>query len=57
MKAPGRLVFVGNSFTYDNGGLENHVKQLAEAANPPQRITSDRATKGGATLKILQELK
>lgn len=55
-KAPGRLLFVGNSFTYYNGGLENHVKQLAESANPPLRITGDRATKGGATLKILNGL-
>ena len=56
-KAPGRLLFVGNSFTYYNGGLENHVRQLAESANPPHRITADRATKSGATLKILHELK
>jgi hypothetical protein len=56
-KAPGRLLFVGNSFTYYNGGLENHVRQLAESADPPHRITADRATKGGATLKILHELK
>ena len=56
VKAPERLLFVGNSFTYYNGGLENHVKQLAESANPPRRITSDRATQGGATLKILHGL-
>lgn len=56
VKAPGRLLFVGNSFTYYNGGLENHVKQLAESANPPRHITADRATKGGATLKILRGL-
>ena len=55
-KVPERLLFVGNSFTYYNGGLENHVKQLAESANPPRRITSDRATQGGATLKTLHGL-
>ena len=54
MNLPRRILFVGNSFTYYNGGLENHVKQLAESANPPRRITADRATKGGATLKILR---
>ena len=57
VKTPGRLLFVGNSFTYYNGGLENHVKQLAKSANPPRRITCDRTTKGGATLKVLHEQK
>ena len=57
LKAPGRLLFVGNSFTYYNGGLEHHVKELAESANPPRRVVADRAAKGGATLQILQELK
>ena len=38
LKAPGRLLFVGNSFTYYNGGLEHHVKQLAGSASPPRRM-------------------
>ena len=54
MKTPHRILFVGNSFTYYNGGLENHFRQLAESAHPPQVLIADRATKGGATLKILQ---
>lgn len=53
---PARLLFVGNSFTYYNGGLENHVKALADSAHPPRRIIADRATKGGATLQVLQGL-
>lgn len=57
VKMPGRLLFIGNSFTYYNGGLEYHVKQLADSANPPRRIESDRATKGGATLRILHSQK
>lgn len=56
MKTPHRILFVGNSFTYYNGGLENHFKQLAESAHPPRLVIADRATKGGATLKILQGL-
>ena len=56
MKTPHRILFVGNSFTYYNGGLENHFRQLAESAQPPQVLIADRATKGGATLKILQGL-
>jgi len=54
---PARLLLIGNSFTYYNGGLEEHLRQLAASANPPRRIASDRATKGGATLKILQAQK
>jgi len=51
---PRRLLFVGNSFTYYNGGLENQVRHLANSARPPRNIEADRATQGGATLKILQ---
>lgn len=56
MKTPHRILFVGNSFTYYNGGLENHFRQLAESARPPRVVVADRVTKGGATLKILQGL-
>lgn len=55
-KAPGQLLFVGNSFTCYNGGLEHHVKQLAGSASAPRRIGADRAAKSGATLKIFNEL-
>ena len=54
MKTPHRILFVGNSFTYYNGGLENHFRQLAESALPPRILIADRATKGGTTLEILQ---
>lgn len=53
-KTPQRILFVGDSFTHYNGGLENHFRKLAESAMPPQVIQTDRASKGGATLKILQ---
>lgn len=56
MKSPPRLLFVGNSFTFYNGGLENHFRLLAESARPPHILVADQATKGGATLKILQGL-
>ena len=54
VKPPARLLFIGNSFTYYNGGLENHVRELAASARPPKFWQTDRAAKGGATLKILQ---
>ena len=53
VQPPRRVLFVGNSFTYYNGGLENQVKQLAYSAQPNRKFEVDRATQGGATLKIL----
>ncbi len=44
---------MGDSFTFCNGGLENHVKQLAASARPPRSVIVDSDTQGGATLKIL----
>jgi hypothetical protein len=52
-QAPQKLLFVGDSFTFCNGGLENHVKQLAASARPPRNIVSESDTQGGATLKVL----
>jgi len=51
-----RILFVGNSFTYYNGGLDTHFQRLADSAVPPRVLHADRATKGGATLQILQGL-
>ena len=56
VKSPNRVLIVGNSFTYYNGGLEKHVKQLVLAANGDSSSQANRATKGGATLKILDNL-
>ncbi len=50
---PHRLLFVGDSFTFCNGGMDRHVKLLAASAPRPRDITTDSATQGGATLKIL----
>jgi hypothetical protein len=52
--SPMRLLFLGNSFTYYNGGLETHLRLLAQSAKTPLLMETDRVTKGGATLKILQ---
>lgn len=49
-----RLLFLGNSFTYYNGGIETHVRLLAQGAKTPLLMEADRITKGGATLKTLQ---
>ena len=34
---PRRILFVGNSFTYFNGGLHAHLRELIEAADPGTR--------------------
>lgn len=51
-----RLLFVGNSFTYYHGGLENHVRRLAASVNPPVFVEAERVTKGGATLQVMWNL-
>lgn len=51
---PGRILFVGDSFTGTNGGLENYVRELAASATPPKKLQADENTQGGATLKIQQ---
>ena len=51
-----RILFVGNSFTYYNGGLDHHFQELARSAAPARAVTAERVTKGGATLRILQQL-
>jgi hypothetical protein len=57
-KAPASSVlFIGDSFTYAQGGVDAHFKKLAEAATPPIAVTTDRAVKGGAFLKVLWELR
>jgi len=50
---PSKILFLGNSFTYRNGGLEMHIKKIDSSTNNPQILKANRATKGGATLKIL----
>lgn len=53
--APTKLLFLGNSFTYRNGGLEMHIKKMDSSTHRASIKLSNRATKGGATLKILYQ--
>lgn len=50
-----KLLFLGNSLTYRNGGIEKHIVALAASAPTPKIIVANKATKGGATLKILND--
>jgi hypothetical protein len=51
-----KVLFIGDSFTYTQGGLYSHVEKLAAAATPPIAVTTDKAVQGGAFLKVLWEL-
>lgn len=48
-----KMLFIGNSFTYYNGGLEKHFMLFSASAKKEKNIIATRATKGGATLRIL----
>ncbi|MEX1295328.1 MAG: hypothetical protein AB1Z67_04065 [Candidatus Limnocylindrales bacterium] len=47
---PESILFVGNSFTFFNDGVENHVQALAASADPPRALEVTPAAFGGATL-------
>lgn len=52
VEAPGRVLFVGNSYLYYNDSLHNHVRRMAIAADPTleKKTEYKSATIGGATL-------
>ena len=50
-----KMLFVGNSFTFWNGGLDLHIEQLARTANPPLVIEADSVVQGGASLETMWE--
>src|SRR5262245_36544367 len=54
---PRKILFVGDSFTYAQGGLGNHFTRLAASAPSPLAVSTARAVAGGAFLKVLWEMK
>lgn len=48
------ILFIGNSFTRVQGGLDVHVKALAASMRQPRAITVERVTQDGATLNALR---
>ena len=50
---PARILFIGNSLTYWNDGLDVHLARLASSGEPPIALTTGRAVSGGAFLKSL----
>jgi hypothetical protein len=53
---PVGVLFVGNSLTYWNGGVETHVAALAASEDPPLMIEAERATAPAYTLEELYRL-
>ena len=53
---PRKILFIGHSFTYAQGGVYTHFEKLAAAATPPLVVTTDKAVAGGAFLKRLWEM-
>lgn len=53
---PRRILFVGDSFTYAQNGLDTHFARLAAASSPPLTVRADRSAFGGAFLHRLWDL-
>ena len=52
---PYNILFIGNSLTFWNNGLEHHLALLAGSANPPLVIRADAVVLPGAPLKTMWE--
>lgn len=50
-----KILFVGNSLTYWNKGLDYHLVQLMSSANPPLVIQADSIVRLGAPLETMWE--
>jgi hypothetical protein len=48
---PKKVLFIGNSLTYRQEGIYNHLEKLAASADPPCILKTEKSVKGGATLK------
>ncbi len=48
---PKKVLFIGNSLTYHQEGIYNHLEKLAASAAPPYILLTEKCVKGGATLK------
>jgi hypothetical protein len=48
---PERILFIGNSYTYANSGLDNILEQIVLSYDPSTEVTIDAITGGGMTLQ------
>jgi len=51
-ETPQRVLFIGNSITYYNEGVDLHTMNLANSLDPTQEIYCNRITGGGWTLEM-----
>lgn len=50
-ETPRRVLFIGNSYTYFNGGLDSHVEAMIRDAHPGMGFSADQIACGGCTLE------
>ena len=50
-RIPARVLFIGNSHTYTNGGIDLHIGRIAQTFDPPLAFSADSVTMSGATLE------
>ena len=53
---PHKVLFIGDSLTYYQGGIYTHLEKLAAAAKPTVSVTADKSVFGGAFLRRLWDL-
>jgi hypothetical protein len=52
-EAPVKILFIGNSLTYENEGLDIHFKRLVDSSDLPLNIETERVVKPSAPLESL----
>lgn len=48
---PERVLFIGNSHTHSDGGIDYHIENFVAAEDPPRPFEGERLTEGGVTLE------
>ena len=48
-----KVLFVGNSFTFWNGGLDKHLKILSDSMTPSLGYQTESVVRGGASLEVM----
>jgi hypothetical protein len=52
VEPPNRVLFIGNSYTYGNGGMNVRLQEFVQVAHPELDFTAEAVTAGGATLEM-----
>jgi hypothetical protein len=54
-ETPEEILFIGNSLTYYNGGLDHHLMELVSSADPPLEIQAESFVRPGKPLEWIWE--